>query len=289
MDAATDALACLRLMLEWGADEAMEDCPVDRTAARPARPPLPAAMDRIPAGNAGSGPAGMRPNGRPPLPLPGLARPAATGGGTPASLAQEAAGAARTLEELRATLERFDACPLRATATSLVFADGDPQARLMLVGEAPGAEEDRTGRPFVGASGRLLDKMLASVGLDRSAVLITNLIPWRPPGNRPPTDSEVLTCLPFLLRHIELVRPRRLALLGGLSAKALTGSKDGIRRQRGRWVSLAIPGLDAPVPALPMFHPAYLLRTPGAKREAWADLIRLRRALDADAAGNGAA
>ena len=134
--------------------------------------------------------------------------------------------------------------------------------------------------PFVGPSGRLLDRMLASIGLDRTRYVITNVIPWRPPGNRNPTDAEVLTCLPFLLRHIALVRPRRLVLLGALAARAVTGSTAGIRRQRGQWVEVAIPGLPAPVPAMPMLHPAYLLRTPGAKRDAWADLIQLRRALD---------
>jgi DNA polymerase len=167
----------------------------------------------------------------------------------------------------------------------LVFAGGNPAARLMLVGEGPGAEEDRQGKPFVGPSGRLLDRMLASIGLDRTQVLITNLVPWRPPGNRNPTDSEILTCLPFLLRHIALVAPRHLVLLGAMATKALTGRTEGIRSMRGRWTEVAIPGLPAPLPALPMLHPAYLLRTPAAKRDAWADCIALRLRLDADAAG----
>ena len=196
--------------------------------------------------------------------------------------AQAAADAAHTLAELRAALAAFDGCPLAATATNLVFADGNPEAGLMLVGEGPGAEEDRAGRPFVGPSGQFLDRMLASIGLDRTQLLITNLIPWRPPGNRNPTDTEVLTCLPFLLRHIALVRPRRLVLLGALATRALTGGVTGITRMRGRWVEVTIPGLAAPVPALPMLHPAYLLRSPGAKRLAWADLVALRRTLDAD-------
>ena len=196
--------------------------------------------------------------------------------------AQEIAAAARTLAELRAAMAAFDGCPLSATATNLVFADGNPEAGLMLVGEGPGAEEDRAGKPFVGPSGQLLDRMLASIGLDRTKLLITNLIPWRPPGNRNPTDNEVLTCLPFLLRHIALVRPRRLVLLGALATRALTGSATGITRMRGRWVDVAIPGLAEKVPALPMLHPAYLLRTAGAKRLAWADLVQLRRMLDAD-------
>jgi len=195
------------------------------------------------------------------------------------------AGAARTLAELRTALAGFDGCPLAATATNLVFADGNPDAGLMLVGEGPGAEEDRVGKPFVGPSGQLLDRMLASIGLDRTRLLITNLIPWRPPGNRNPTDNEVLTCLPFLLRHIALVAPRRLVLLGALATRAVTGSTTGIRRMRGRWIEVTIPGLPAAVPALPMLHPAYLLRTAGAKRDAWADLIQLRRSLDSGVAG----
>jgi DNA polymerase len=199
--------------------------------------------------------------------------------------AQEAAGSAHSLAELRAALAAFDGCPLAATATNLVFADGNPEAGLMLVGEGPGAEEDRAGKPFVGPSGQFLDRMLASIGLDRTQVLITNLIPWRPPGNRNPTDNEVLTCLPFLLRHIALVRPRRLVLLGALATRAILGGTAGIRRLRGRWAQASIPGLDEPVAALPMLHPAYLLRTPGAKRDAWADIILLRRTLDSDLSG----
>ena len=132
----------------------------------------------------------------------------------------------------------------------------------MLVGEGPGAEEDRAGLPFVGPSGQLLDRMLASIGLDRSKFLITNLIPWRPPGNRNPTDTEVLICLPFLLRHIALVQPRRLVLLGAMAAPVRYREQYGIRKLRGRWIEATIPGLDRPVPALPMLHPAYLLRTP---------------------------
>jgi DNA polymerase len=150
----------------------------------------------------------------------------------------------------------------------------------MLIGEGPGADEDRAGKPFVGKSGQLLDRMLASIGLDRTKCLITNVVFWRPPGNRTPTDAEVQTCLPFLHRQIALVRPKRLVLVGGLSAKALTGNPAGILRSRGKWVTVQVPGLDAPLPALPTLHPAYLLRTPGAKREAWADLVLLRRTLD---------
>ncbi|WP_198378908.1 uracil-DNA glycosylase, partial [Neoroseomonas rubea] len=199
-----------------------------------------------------------------------------------AGRAAAAAAAAGTLEELRAAIAAFDASPLRETATNLVFSDGDPASGLMLIGEAPGAEEDRLGRPFVGQSGQLLDRMLASIGLSREAggFVITNILPWRPPGNRTPTDAEIALFLPFVLRHIALVRPRRLVLLGGVAAKALLRAKDGITRLRGRWHQVAVDGMGE-VPALATLHPAYLLRTPAAKRDAWADLLLLRRTLEA--------
>jgi DNA polymerase len=191
------------------------------------------------------------------------------------------ADAANTIEALRAALEKFADCPLATTATNLVFADGTASSGLVLIGEAPGAEEDLAGRPFVGASGKLLDRMFASVGLSRETnMLITNLIPWRPPGNRPPTETEVGTCLPFLLRHLTLLRPNLIVTLGALSTRALTGRDDGIRRLRGRWQNVTVPGLPAPIPTLPMLHPAYLLRMPGAKKDAWTDIIALRRKLD---------
>ncbi len=255
--AGMDALSALRLHLEYGADEALAEAPLDRFAVRPKVPP--------PA------PAVVRPQVQPATPR---VQPA------PAQRAQEVAAAAQTLAELRDALAGFEGCALSTTATNLVFADGNPAAGLMFVGEGPGAEEDRAGLPFVGPSGQLLDRMLASIGLDRSKFLITNLIPWRPPGNRNPTDTEVLTCLPFLLRHIALAQPRHLVLLGSMAARAVLGGSLGITKLRGKWIEASIPGLPAPVPALPMLHPAYLLRTPGAKRDAWADLLLLRRTLD---------
>jgi DNA polymerase len=260
-----DHWTALRLHVEWGADEALGETPIDRLAA-PAPTPAPARA-AAPAAPTARGPA------RAPVPAP-AALPA------PARHAQEIAAACATLEDLRAALAGFDGCPLAATATNLVFADGNPESGLMLVGEGPGAEEDRAGLPFVGPSGQFLDRMLASIGLDRTRYYITNLIPWRPPGNRNPTDAEVVVCLPFLLRHIALVRPRLLVLLGNLAVQSVTGSRTGITRVRGRWQDVAIPGLPAPVRALPMLHPAYLLRNPGAKKDAWADLLALRRALD---------
>jgi DNA polymerase len=251
-----DDLAALRLMIEWGADEALEEQPIDRTRAIEA--PAPTAAPRA-------------------APQPA---PARTG---PVSRAQAVADSANTIEALRAALEKFPDCPLATTATNLVFADGTASAGLVLIGEAPGAEEDLAGRPFVGASGRLLDRMFASVGLSRETnMLITNLIPWRPPGNRPPTETEVNTCLPFLLRHLTLLRPNLIVTLGALSTRALTGRDDGIRRLRGRWQNVTVPGLPSPIPTLPMLHPAYLLRMPGAKKDAWTDIIALRRKLDAN-------
>lgn len=253
-----DALTALRLQIEWGADEALAEQPTDRLAAeapiaRPVEVPRPVAA-----------------------PAPKRAVPA------PALHARDIAEAATTIDDLRTALAGFDGCALRDTATNLVFSDGNPASGLMLVGEGPGAEEDRAGRPFVGASGQLLDRMLASIGLTRADCLITNLIPWRPPGNRNPTEAEILVCLPFLLRHIALVRPRRVVLLGALSAKAVLGGNLGILKMRGKWVSATIPGLDMPVPALPMLHPAYLLRSPGVKRDAWTDWLLLQRTIAED-------
>jgi len=251
-----DALAALSLQIAWGADEALDDAPVDRT--RPAAQAAPVAA-RV---------AAIKP--APPAPPPPRA--------TPVARAHDVAAAAATPAELRAALAAFTDCPLAATATNLVFADGNASAGLVLVGEAPGAEEDLSGTPFVGASGQFLQRMLASIGLDRSHLLITNLIPWRPPGNRAPTDAEVLMCLPFLQRHLVLLRPRIVVTLGALSTHALTGTDTGIRKLRGKWRTLALEGYAARL--LPMLHPAYLLRTPAAKKDAWADLIALRRALD---------
>jgi DNA polymerase len=170
--------------------------------------------------------------------------------------------------------------PLRDTAGKLVFSDGVAEAGLMLIGEAPGADEDRLGRPFVGVSGQLLDRMLASIGVRREEnAYLTNILPWRPPGNRTPTDAEINLFTPFAVRHVALVRPRLVVFLGGTAAKAMLRTRDGITRIRGRWHRLEVPGLGT-VPALPTLHPAYLLRSPAQKREAWADLRLLRRTLD---------
>ena len=294
-----DALAALRLQIEWGADEALDDAPLDRTRPAPAgrvtTPGRPApggdTHRSVAARPAAARPATTPPGAAPPALGPPQAHPAGTSGTalppgqpaaratpltTPAAQAQAAADAADTPDALRAALAAFALCPLRDTAGHLVFADNNPEAGVVLIGEVPGAEEDRTGTPFAGPPGQLLDRMLASVGLDRSRLAMAMLVPWRPPGGRPPTDGEIAICLPFLLRHLALLRPRLLVPLGGLATRAVTGNSLGIRRLRGRLTESAIPGLEHPVPTLPMLHPAHLLRTPGAKREAWADLLQLR-------------
>ena len=205
--------------------------------------------------------------------MPGFA--AAPQANAPQS-ANALAAAATTLDELRAAVERFDECALKRTATHTVFADGNPKAPLMFVGEAPGADEDLRGLPFVGKAGQLLDRMLAAIGLNRETAYITNILFWRPPGNRQPTSGEIAACLPFVERHIELVSPEFLVLLGGTAAKTLLARSEGIMRLRGRWFDYSTPGLARPVPTLATFHPAYLLRSPGQKRQAWQDFLALK-------------
>jgi DNA polymerase len=243
-----DALAALNWLVEAGADEAVAETPVNRLAPMP-RP--------------AAGPA------RSPSPSP-AAGPAPQLGDAP-DLALRAAAAATTLAELRAALESFDGIGLRRTATNTVFADGVAAGGVMLIGEAPGRDEDRVGRPFVGRAGQLLDRMLASIGLDRGRnAYITNVINWRPPNNRDPSPEEAALCLPFLRRHIELVEPRLIILLGAVAARHLVGWTDGIMKLRGRWLEYRIG--ETMVPLMPTLHPAYLLRQPAHKKLAWRDL-----------------
>jgi len=265
---AAAAAETLRWWIEAGVDLALDESPHDRFAESAAPVPRRA-------------PAAIPPPVAPTMSYE--ARPAPAAAVAPddaARSARDKAAAAATLDELRAELERFDGCGLKATATQLVFADGAPGARIMFVGEAPGGDEDRIGRPFVGRAGQLLDRMLAAIGLDRTQVYIANVVPWRPPGNRTPTPQETAVCLPFIRRQIALSAPRLLVCLGGSATQTLLGVKEGITRARGVWREYQ--GDDgATIPALPMFHPAYLLRTPAAKRQAWADLRKLRGAIDA--------
>jgi len=190
--------------------------------------------------------------------------------------AREAARSASSLEELRAILDRFDGCGLKGSASRLVFADGTPGSKLMLVGEAPGAEEDKQGLPFVGRSGQLLDRMLAAIGLDRTKVYIANIVPWRPPGNRTPTPVETQICLPFVQRQIELSNPDVLVTIGQPSTGALLGVQ-GIMKNRGRWFPFQTGTRE--IRAMPMLHPAYLLRSPIGKRLAWRDMLAIKKAL----------
>jgi uracil-DNA glycosylase len=245
---------------EAGVDSLIGEAPVDRFATpEPARAPAPQ-KTAMPA-------------------KPAIANPAAAPAAPDAAAmaARALAKNAQTLDELRAMLDGFDGCALKATATRLVYADGNPQARVMLVGEAPGRDEDIEGLPFVGRSGKLLDRMLAAIGLDRTTVYIANIVPWRPPGNRTPTPQEQAICLPFILRQIELADPDILVCLGGPSAQALLGIKEGITKTRGRWFNFDTGKRQ--IRALPTFHPAFLLRSPLQKRFAWRDFLALKKAL----------
>jgi uracil-DNA glycosylase len=269
----------LAALLAWqaaaGADEAILDLPIDRYEALKARAALSEASPspRVEAF--------LRPKPAAAVSAPAL-RPVGAGGKADPPVvagARELAAAAQSLDELVDALAAFDGCALKRTATNLVFADGNPQARVMFVGEAPGAEEDRAGKPFVGVSGQLLDRMLAFIGLDRSGFYITNIIFWRPPGNRTPTSEEVGACLPFVARHIELVAPAILVPVGGPATEALLNRGEGIGKLHGRWFEYQTPGLAQPIPAFPIYHPAFLLRSPGQKRAAWRDLLVLRQKL----------
>lgn len=196
------------------------------------------------------------------------------------SEAMQSAQDAKTLDELRAAVEAFDGCALKFTANTTVFGDGNPKAKVMLVGEAPGADEDRVGLPFVGLSGQLLDKMFAAIGLNRKdSLYISNILPWRPPGNRQPTPDEASACLPFIRRHIELVAPDYVIAVGGTAAKTLFNTRDGIMSLRGRFRDYTSEGLEKTIKSIAIFHPAYLLRSPGQKREVWKDLLLLQKSL----------
>ena len=266
------AHAALAWQIEMGADEAILDAPVDRYA-------LGAAEAAPEQERAASAPGAKARRAAPPPPPPPLAPKAPAD--DPVARARAAVAGVADLAGLRAALEAFDGGALQAGARSCVFADGNPQARVMVVGEAPGRDEDREGRPFVGRAGRLLDAMFAAIGLSRTAedpdraLYITNVLPYRPEGNRTPTPDEVATYLPFLTAHVELAAPEILVVMGNTPALALLG-RQGITRMRGNWDE----ALGRPV--LPMFHPAYLLRQPLAKREAWADLLSLRARLGGD-------
>ncbi len=245
-----DALALLRLQLEWGADEAIELEPIDRL--QPAQRQ-----------------AAQRP----------VAKPEPSKG-TPGERALASAGQASTLEELRAALSDFDGCALRDTASNLVFAEGSPASTSLIVGEPPGREEDRSGHPFAGLEGQLLDQMLASAGLSRADLMLTPLLPWRPPGGRPPSPGEIAICQPFLHRLIVLVRPHRIVLFGGTAARVMLPRTHSRRRGARAWVEVNIPGMPRPLPAMVLPGLGEMLKNPPLRRDAWAGVRLLRRALD---------
>lgn len=276
MTGAPHPAALLKWYLEAGADEAISETPQDRFAqsqvlqARALPAQAPETPPEPPPTAVKSSP--------PPTAAP---KPASKAPVTPiAADAAASAAACRTLDELVEAIHAFDGCALKETAANTVIRDGNPQARLMVIGEAPGAEEDRRGLPFVGPAGTLLDRMLAAIDLDRETVLITNIVFWRPPGNRNPSADEIAACLPFARRQIELVRPQVLVAVGGIAAKALFETSEGITRLRGKWRDYTSPGLESPIAAMATFHPAYLLRQPLQKREAWQDLLAIKAKLD---------
>ncbi len=261
---ALDELAALRLQVEWGADEALLTEPLDRFAPAAAAPVRPAA--RVP--EASAAPAGRQ-----------TVVPLAAGPG----LAVERAAAAASLEALYAAADTFEANPLRATASTTVAPSGNPQSGLLLVGEAPGADDDRAGRAFSGPAGDRLDHVLRSAGLGRDDLLLALLVPWRAPGGRPISEAERAAALPFFYRLLALVRPRRLVLMGAAPYAALGGEPGGFRKARGQWRDVALPGLETPVPALTTLPPDLWLSTAANKQAIWADLLNLRAALDSAA------
>ena len=258
-----ESLAALNWLVEAGADEAIGDRAVDRfSASSPsanARQTLPTPRQNPPL-------AQIKPTNLAPL--------ATDGFGT----ALEIAAKCRTLAELRSAMESFEGSQLKRLATNTVFADGNPESRVMFIGEAPGHDEDKAGLPFVGRAGKLLDKMIATIGLDRTRAYIINVMAWRPPDNRNPDPAEVAMCIPFLRRHIELAQPKILVMLGAVSARHVLGLNDGIMKLRGRWFEYRI-GTEM-IPVLPTLHPAYLLRQPAHKKLAWRDLQALADRLE---------
>ena len=256
-------------VLEWyraaGVDTPVGEAPVDRFAQSQA-------LRRRGAASATGGvTAAIRE--RAASPVPNHEPPAIVANADP-SETRALAASARTLDELRAVMDAYDGCVLKKRATQLCFADGNGEAGIMLVGEGPGADEDRIGKPFVGRAGQLLDKMLAAIGLDRTKVFIANMVPWRPPGNREPTPEELALCTPFLHRQIELVAPKILVTLGNVPTQALFETRSGITRMRGQWRTIEVNGHA--MEAMPTLHPAYLLRQPAAKALAWRDMLAIR-------------
>ena len=273
------SLAVLRWLVDAGADEAVGDAPTNRFG-QPQSPPLPSANAplrgaRTPSPSRGEGKneGGVAAARTSEIKTPSAAHAVslATAPGAARALAQSCT----TLAELKTAVTNFEGCELKRSATNTVFADGDPSGRIMLIGEAPGRDEDLQGLPFVGRAGKLLDRMLAEIGLDRKKVYITNVLNWRPPQNREPSPEEAASCLPFLHRHIELADPKIMILLGAVSVRHVLGLTEGITRVRGKWNLYQSVALNRSIPVMPTLHPAYLLRQPAAKRLAWRDLLAI--------------
>ncbi len=281
-DDLNELIAMLAWQLDMGIDESLVDHPqVDATPLR---------LDRLLAVAATAGDEGVsqtvmcsaapQPSEAVKMANSALANSEAVPSEDKTNTDSSALAGITSLSDLQSAMAKLDDCPLKHTASNLCFADGNPGARLMIIGEAPGRDEDRMGVPFVGADGQLLDKMIASIGLDRASVYLTNLLPWRPPGNRSPTDEETAMLLPWLFRHVQLAKPEFVLLLGGAAAKLVLGSHDGIMKLRGRWRDVDF-GDGVPRPVLASLHPAYLLRSPAQKRLAFEDLLLLAKQLAA--------
>ncbi|MBL6934347.1 MAG: uracil-DNA glycosylase [Alphaproteobacteria bacterium] len=289
MNANADLKKLLLWQMEAGADEAILDHPVNHYHAQAGQRQSQAKQPQLPKNPTKSRDMARGMDEGAPAPAP---RPSPSSNATPPPGlhttdealhdARSLAHAAESMDDLAERLRTYEGCSLKKTATNMVFGDGNIEAPIMFVGEAPGADEDRLGRPFVGVSGQLLDRMMAAIGLDRDSAYISNILPWRPPGNRNPTPAEISLCLPFIERQIELVAPHILVLVGGTAAKTLLGRKEGIMKLRGQWFDYASPGLSCPVKARAIFHPAYLLRSPAQKQKAWQDLLEIKIKMSGD-------
>jgi uracil-DNA glycosylase len=273
----------LAAALDWyravGVDLAVGEEPVDRFAASAAAPRRAAPVTAMPGVATSSAIVAPVLQRRSDAPAP-VSAPVVVSLAPDPSETRALAASATTLDALRAVMDAYEGCTLKKRATQLCFADGNPEAEIMLVGEGPGEQEDLQGKPFVGKAGQLLDRMLAAIGLDRTRVYIANMVPWRPPGNRDPSPEELALCTPFLIRQVELVAPKFLVTLGNVPTRSLFQSSNGITRMRGQWKELEIG--NHRVRSLATLHPAYLLRSPASKALAWRDMLSLRQAIEAE-------
>lgn len=276
METHVDLTAALQWHIDAGCDECVEDEPINRFELIDAAPGMAAPQQMQAQSNVTSSVSTS----------PGVSRgakvdPREINNNQQVRSAVMLAAQAKSIDDLRQVLDTFEGCILKKTATNLVLSDGPADAKLMLVGEAPGAEEDRQGLPFVGPSGQLINAILGSVGIAREEVMVSNTVFWRPPGNRTPTTQEAAVCKPFIERLIEIVDPKILICVGAPSAHTLLGETQGISRLRGKWFSFQTPNLSHPIDATALFHPTYLQTTPIKKRDVWNDIRMIKRKLDA--------